>query len=65
MTKEQADGFLAGELPEGPSIFTTPRFETGHENYQWLTQVQVVGQGSAEPDGDRIKVAYSWYVLTT
>jgi hypothetical protein len=64
MTEEEADGFLAGELPEGLSLFTTPRFETGHEDYQWLTRIQVVGRGSAEAEGDRIKVTYSWYALT-
>lgn len=64
MTKEQADQFLAGELPEGADLFTTPRFETGHEKYQWLTQLQVVGRGSAKPEGDNVKVSYSWYILT-
>jgi hypothetical protein len=64
MTKEQAGRFLAGELPEGISMYVTPRFETSHENYQWLTQIQVVGRGSAEIEGDKIKVTYSWYELT-
>ncbi len=64
MTKEQVDRFLAGELPEGISMYVTPRFETGHTNYQWLTQIQVVGRGSAEIDGDKIKVTYSLYGLT-
>ena len=64
MTKEQVDRFLTGELPKGLSLYVTPRFETGHENYQWLTRIQAVGRGSLEPEGDRIKVTYSWYVLT-
>ena len=64
MTKKQAGQFLVGEVPEGLSLFTTPRFETGHEKYQWLTQVQVVGKGSVEPEGDRVRVTYSWYILT-
>ncbi len=64
MTKEQADQFLAGELPKGLSLYTTPRFETSHEKYQWLTQIQAVGRGGVEQEGDRVKVTYSWYVLT-
>jgi hypothetical protein len=64
MTKEQVDQFLAGELPQGLSMYTTPRFETGHKQYQWLTQIQVVGRGGVEQEGDRFKVTYSWYVLT-
>ena len=64
MTKEEVDQFLAGDLPKGLSIYATPRFETSHEKYQWLTRVQVVARGSAEPEGDRVKVTYSWYVLT-
>jgi len=64
MTKEQAAQFLAGELPKGLDLFTTPRFESGHEKYQWLTQVQVVGRGSVEPEGERVRVSYSWYILT-
>lgn len=64
MTKEQAERFLAGEVPEGLNLFVTPRFESGHENYQWLTQVQVVGRGSVEPGAEGVKVTYSWYILT-
>ena len=63
MTKEQADQFRAGDLPTGLSLYTTPRFETSNEKYQWLTRVQVVGRGSVAPEGDRFKVTYSWYVL--
>ena len=63
MTKEQADKFLAGELPTGLDLYTTPRFETGHEKYQWLTRIQAVGRGTVEAEGDRFKVTYSWYVL--
>ena len=63
MTKEQVDRFLAGELPKGVCIYITPRFETGHENYQWLTQIQAVGRGSAEIVGDKIKITYSLYEL--
>ncbi len=64
MTKEQVDQFLAGELPEGLTLYTTPRFETGHEKYQWLTRIQAVARGGVEQEGDRFKVTYSWYVLT-
>lgn len=63
MTKEQVDRFLGGELPTGLKVYTTPRFETSHEKYQWLNRIQVVGRGSVEPEGDRFKVTYSWYAL--
>ena len=63
MTKEQADKFLGGELPTGLKLYTTPRFETSHEKYQWLNRIQVGGRGSVEPEGDRFKVTYSWYAL--
>ena len=64
LTEEQMKQFLAGELVEGSSLYVTPRFETGHEKYQWLTHVQAVGRGGAELEGDRLKVTYSWYVMT-
>ena len=64
LTKEQADQFRGGNLPSDLSLYTTPRFETSHENYQWLTRVQVVGKGSVEPAEDKFSVTYSWYVLT-
>jgi hypothetical protein len=63
MTKDQVDQFLVGELPKGLTIYTTPRFETSHEKYQWLTQIQVVGRGGVEKERDRFKVRYSWYAL--
>ncbi len=63
MTDEEVGQFLGGQLPTGLNLFTTPRFETSHENYQWLTRIQTVGRGSIEPDGDRVKVTYSWYAL--
>jgi len=64
MTKKQVDQFLGGDQPTGLSLFTTPRFETGHENYQWLTRIQVVGRGGVEAEEDRFKVTHSWYALT-
>ena len=64
LTKEQYDAFLAGEEVKDLKLFVTPRFETSHEKYQWLTRIQAVGLGSAEREGDRTKVTYSWYVLT-
>ena len=64
MTQEEADQFRAGELPKGLILYTTPRFENGHENYEWLTRIQAVGRGGVEQDGDRFKVTYSWYVLS-
>ena len=63
MTKAQVDRFLAGELPKGMVLYVTPRFETSHEKYQWLTRLQAVGRGGVEQDGDRFKVTYSWYAL--
>ncbi len=44
MTKEQVDRFRGGELPIGLKVYTTPRFETSHEKYQWLNRIQVVGR---------------------
>ena len=64
MTKEQVDKIMVGELPHGLDFYVTPRFETSNEKYQWLTRIQTVGRGSIEPEGDRVKVSYSWYVLT-
>jgi len=63
MTEEEANSFLTGSLPPNLNLFTTPRFETAHENYQWLTRIQAVGRGSVEPEGDLFKVSYSWYAL--
>jgi hypothetical protein len=64
MTKEQVDKIMVGEIPHGLDFYVTPRFETSNEKYQWLTRIQTVGRGSVEPEGDRLKVSYSWYVLT-
>jgi len=64
MTAKQVQEFLGGTLPTGLIAYVTPRFETGHENYQWLTRIQAVGRGKFEPAGDRTKVIYSWYALT-
>jgi hypothetical protein len=63
-TREQVEEYLSGKLPEGVDLFVTPRFETSDERYQWLTRIQAVGRGNAEPEGDGIKVTYSWYELT-
>lgn len=63
MSKGQVEEFLSGAIPEGLTFYVTPRFETSHEDYQWLTRVQAVGCGAAELDGDRLKVTYSWYTL--
>lgn len=64
MTREQAEQLLTGETPAGLTFYTTPRFETNHDNYQWLTQIQAVGRGGVEREGDEIKVTYSWYALS-
>lgn len=64
MTEEEVNRFLGGELPPNLKLFTTPRFETAHENYRWLTRIQAVGRGTVEPEGDRFKVSYSWYAMT-
>jgi len=64
MTQEQVDEFLAGKLPAGLDIYVAPRFETSHENYQWLTRIQAAGRGSVVEDGDRFKVTYSVYALS-
>lgn len=64
MTQEQVDALLGGEVPKNMRLYVTPRFETSHEKYQWLTRIQVVGRGTVSLEGDRVKVSYSWYVLT-
>jgi hypothetical protein len=64
MTQEQVEQSLGGELVPGLSIYVTPRFETSHQDYQWLTRIQAVGRGTARMDGNAMKVAYSWYELT-
>lgn len=65
MTQEQVEAFLQrGEVAEDVDLYVTPRFETSHENYQWLARIQAVGRGRLEQEEDRIKVTYSWYVLT-
>ncbi len=46
MTKEQVEKIMVGGLPHGLDFYVTPRFETSHENYQWLTRIQAVGRGS-------------------
>ena len=50
MTQEEADQFRAGNLPQGLSLYTTPRFETSYEKYQWLTRVH---QGSRSGPRER------------
>ena len=41
-----------GEIPEGERYFrTTPRFETGAEQYQWLNRIFAVGVGQQAPPG--------------
>jgi len=64
MTGEQVQQFLGGKIPRGLSLYVTPRFETSHKEYQCLTRIQAVGRGGVRQEGDRIKVSYSWYVLT-
>ena len=64
MTEDQVEQFLGGELPEGLNLYVTPRFETSHEKYQWMTRIQAVGRGGVEMAGERVKVTYSWYIVT-
>jgi len=65
MTQEHVEAFLQrGEAAEDVDLYVTPRFETSHENYQWLARIQAVGRGRLEQEEDRLKVTYSWYVLT-
>ena len=64
MTQDQVEQFLAGNVPEGLVLYVTPRFETSHEKYQWLNRIQAVGRGTVEPAGDKVRVTYSWYVLS-
>ena len=63
--QEAVEAFLQrGEISEEVDLFVTPRFETSHETYRWLTRIQAVGRGSVEQEGDRFKVTYSLYALT-
>ncbi len=64
MTQSEVDQFVSGELPSGLNIYVTPRFETSHQNYEWLNRIQAVGLGDVEQEGDRLKVTYAWYALT-
>lgn len=63
MTENQVEQFLTGNLPQGLVLYTTPRFETSHQKYQWLNRVQAVARGGVTPAGDKVRVSYSWYVL--
>ena len=38
--------------------YTTPRFDTGDERYDWLNRVQVVGKGVFDDDLDGIDYAF-------
>jgi len=57
---ETADGALIHTYYNGVNNLTKEQYD----KYQWLTRIQAVGLGSAEREGDRVKVSYSWYVLT-
>jgi len=35
--------FLSGQFPLAARIYTTPRLQTAHPNYQWLNRLQCVG----------------------
>lgn len=63
MTQEQVEQLLSGQAVEGMKIHTAPRFETAHPNYVWLNRIQAVGCGSAEVQGEELKISYSWYAL--
>ncbi len=50
-----------GELPEGERYFRTmPRFETGAEQYQWLTRIVSIG---VQQPSERGAVAYRVYAV--
>ena len=65
MTQAEVDQFLGREIPSDLDFFVTPRFETGDERYAWLTRLQAVGRGGVVVDGDRLKVTYTWYSLSS
>ena len=62
MTKEQVELYLSGTTPEKLNIFITPKFETSHEKYQWLTKACVVGLGRGMQSEKGFNVKYSWYL---
>jgi hypothetical protein len=65
MTQEHVDAFLQrGEVAEDVDLYVTPRFETAHPKYEWLARIQAVGRGRMALVEDKLRVTYSWYVLT-
>ncbi len=55
--REAMERLLRGEEVDPSLIYfrTTPRFETGHENYQWLMRSVFVATGVRRPD--RVELA--------
>ncbi len=54
---------LQGEYPPSAQCLITPRFDTGHQKYQWLNKEIAVGTGRVYFDENDPHVAYSIYAL--
>ena len=64
ISKADADRFFSGEPPQDEvRVHTTPRFETGHENYLWLNGVMAAAIGILEMREGRPELNYSVYAL--
>jgi hypothetical protein len=64
VTQEHLAVMAQGEFPAlRAPVHTTPRFETGHEEYRWLNRVVGVGIGEVNTEGDPYTVDYSIYAL--
>ncbi len=46
-----------------PRVYTTPRFETGHQNYLWMNKVIGVAIGEIRFDLEPVEVHHSVYTL--
>jgi hypothetical protein len=56
------EAFLRGEMPpSGTLLHVVPRYQTSHENYQWLNRLQCLGIGQAFLE--RGEVRYDVYAV--
>ncbi len=62
--EDQIADALAGKWPPVIRGHTTPRFETGHEDYLWLNKIKGVAIGEGKAKDGLFNVYYSVYALT-
>lgn len=61
---EEGNQMLSGvPLEKKFGIHTTPRFETGHENYLWMNKIMSVATGEVMTVGDHSELNYSVYAI--